>query len=254
MAILDNFVAYWRGEEASGSRADATGRGNTATVPGVDPASVTGKIGNAIQFVNGAGKSLQVADNADLSAGDNDLTWGCWCNLDTLVNGVMMSKYNISGNQREYLFYYNQNDHAPNNRFSLTVSSNGTAITTIDATAFGAISATTWYFVVGWHDSVNNLLGISVNDVASTAAYSSGIFDGTSAFRLGSLLNGATGVYEFNGKVDEPFVVRRVLTAAEITYLYNSGAGRSYADLVDASTAKSLFLPPPRIPLALLAR
>lgn len=113
-------------------------------------------------------------------------------------------------------------------RFKLDVDSNGGGTdTTVTANTFGAISAATWYFVVAWHDSVSNQIGISVNGTADTAAHSAGVFDGTGPFAIGARVN-ATSDY-WDGLIDEFGFWRRVLSGAEITELYNAGAGRDYA-------------------------
>lgn len=232
MALTDNFLAFWELEEASGTRADATGRGNSLTATN-SPANVSGKVGNAVQMNGGTFTALSRADNADLSGGDTDFTVGGWMYLDSLTNMVLASKYNTSGNQREYLLFYNQSDHATNNRFSWIVSSNGSAITTLDANNFGAASASTWYFVVAWHDSVNNQIGISVNNgTPNTSAYSSGVFDGTASFEIGRLLFGTTSIYGATARIDQVFFVRKVLTSTEITQMYNGGSGLSWAAMV----------------------
>lgn len=41
----------------------------------------------------------------------------------------------------------------------------------------------------------------------------------------------ADGTYLLNGRIDELALYKRVLTAAERTWLYNSSKGRSYANL-----------------------
>jgi hypothetical protein len=237
MAPPYNFISHWSLGEVSGTRVDnVVASANDLT----DINTVTqavGKIGNAAQFTAANFEALGHADNASLSTGDIDFTISAWVYLDTIHNGAILTKYQISGNQREYLLFYNNNDHAPNNRFSFVVSSNGTAITTIDATTFGAASTATWYFVVAWHDAVNNQIGISVNDVANTAAYSSGVFDSTAPFRIGELLNGASQIYPFNGRIDEAWFEKRMWSASDITDTYNAGAGRDYAYLSTAAAS-----------------
>lgn len=228
MGLSTNLTAYWSLEEASGTRVDATGRGNDLTAINA-PGNTTGKIGNAVSVNN---QYLERADNTDLSTGDIDFAIAAWCNLAALQNATIMSRYQLNGNQREYVLFYNQNDHVTNNRFSLIVSSNGTATTTLDATSFGAASTSTWYFVMGWHDSVNNVIGISVNDVSNTASYSSGVFDSTAPFDIGRLLNNTTPVYTFNGSIDEAaFWKNYVPNSTERTWLFNSGAARSYTEV-----------------------
>jgi hypothetical protein len=41
--------------------------------------------------------------------------------------------------------------------------------------------------------------------------------------------------FYLNGYLDEAFLYRRLLTLDEVTWLYNSGAGRAYADVNPSS-------------------
>jgi len=231
--LLNNLIAYWKMDEASGNALDAHTNALHLTAANA-PGSAAGKIETARTF-NGTNQYIELADNALLSTGDVDFTFSAWVYLATVTaNMTLLSKYNTSGNQREYLLFYNDGDHAPNNRMSFIISSNGTATSTVDATDFGAISVNTWYHVIAWHDAGNNQIGISVNNTATTAAYSSGVFDSTAAFILGGLNTGG-GIYRLSGRLDEIAMWKSaaggggVLTADQRTALWNSGAGLPYA-------------------------
>jgi hypothetical protein len=237
MGLSTNLTAHWSLEEASGSRADDTASAQTLT----DNNTVTqaaGIIGNAAQFTAANVEYLSRADNASLSTGDIDFAVAGWMYLDTLVNMVLAAKYEILGNQREYLLFYNHNDHVTNARFSFSVSNNGTALTTLDATNFGAPTTATWYFVVAWHDSVNNVIGISINaGTANTTAHTTGVFDSTATFAIGTLYNNASRVYPMNGRIDQvAFWKGHIPDATERTWLYNAGAGRTYAEIAAYET------------------
>lgn len=231
MGLSTNLTRHYSLEEASGSRVDDVAADTLTDVNTVTQA--TGKIGNAAQFTAANFEALSHADDATYSTGDIDFCFAAWSYLDTIHNGTILSKYQISGNQREYLLYYNQNDHATNNRFSLSVSNNGTTITTVDANNFGAASTATWYYVIAWHDSVNNQIGISVNDsTPNTTAHTTGVFDGTAVFNIGYLLNGAAQVYPYNGRTDQVAYWKNYIpNSTERTWLYNSGTGRTYAEI-----------------------
>lgn len=214
-----NLVA-WYTLESGGT--DATGRGNDLSATG-SPGYVAGVVGNAVDC--SSGNYLSRADTADLSTGDVDFTICGWVKIDTTSgsNWSIIDKYGGAGSGlREYLVYKN-----PSNQAALILSSDGnTQSISVTASTFGALSAATWYFVAAWHDSVNNIAGISVNGTSNTSAYSSGVRDSSQAFRVGH--GQFTG---FDGKIDEVCMYKRVLTTDELTWLYNSGAGRTYADL-----------------------
>jgi hypothetical protein len=101
-----------------------------------------------------------------------------------------------------------------------------------------------WYHIICWHDSVNNVIGISINDgTPDTAAHSTGSFDSTTDFVLGCA---ADLVGFLNGSIDEVgFWKGRVLGSAERSELYNGGLGLAYpfatitpADLVGQASLK----------------
>ena len=86
------------------------------------------------------------------------------------------------------------------------------------------LSSNTWYYVVAWHDSVGNQVGISVNDsVPDTAAFTFGSFDDVGTFAIGK-----ESVNYFGGTIDEVGFWKRTLTSGERTQLYNAGAGLAY--------------------------
>jgi hypothetical protein len=220
-SLLTSLVAFWKLGEASGARADSGPNGLSLT----DNNTVTqaaGKVGDAAQFTAANSEFLDVADNAPLSGSDRDVYCSGWLYLDTtgLFRGVMNKYTTVAGN-REYILYVTNA-----NILTLEVSGNGTATTARTATTFGALAATTWYFWEWYHDSVNDLIGIAVNRSAEqTAAHTTGIFNGTAAFALGS---NAGGLNYFNGRQDAVGFWDRIPSAAERDSLYNSGAGREY--------------------------
>ena len=86
-----------------------------------------------------------------------------------------------------------------------------------------------WYFVVAWHDSVANTINIQVNDVPySGCRFDGGLVPGTAYFAIG--FSGVTS--NMDGLLDEVGFWKRTLTADERTWLYNSGNGRSYDNIV----------------------
>lgn len=218
--LVIGWAGYWRLDEVSGLRYDSAGA-NTLT----DNNTVTqaaGKIGNSAQFVTANSESLSIVDNADLSMGDIDFTIVGWVYLDSkTVSRDLVSKWGVASNS-EYLLEYDQTS----DRFRFVVSNDGTATTVVSATTFGSPTIATWYFLMAHHDSVGNVIGISVNDGAvNTAAHTTGVKNGTSSFVLGGR---TTGSAFHNGRLDEVGVARRKLTTAEVTELYAAGAGKSY--------------------------
>lgn len=218
MALADNLISFWSLDEASGNALDAHGSNDLTDNNTVD--SATGIIGNARSFTKANSEYFSHADNADLSTGDIDFTFAGWANVSSYTGfpGIL-GKDNGGSGEREYGLY------TYSGRFRWYVSDNGTSEST--AVEFTGLTTATWYFFVVYHDSVNNIISISVNDgTPVTAAHSTGINDGTADFRIGDVPY--NNLY-MAGQIDELGFWKRVLTSSEITELYNSGSGRDYS-------------------------
>lgn len=219
MALKDNLVAHWSLEESSGSRADDFGSNTLTQNGGVGTAA--GKIGQAAQFVAASSQYLSIADNAALSMGDIDFTVGAWVYLDSTTNDRgIIGKY--GGTLNEYFLRF----RFSNLLFEFFVVS-GATIASCPATTAGTPSTSQWYFVVAWHDSIANTLNIQVNNgTVNTVAYSLGVNDSTGQFRVGDIPSLSRFM---DGRIDQPFVSKRVLTTQERTSLYNGGSGLAYS-------------------------
>lgn len=226
MAVITSLISYWSLDEASGNALDAHGSNPLTDVVGVSAG--TGVVAGARSYVS-ASAYFTHADNADLSAGDTDFSFQAWVKLtDKLASRVILRKWDGGGT--EYIFWYDFNV-LTSDRFSLAVRSGGGTLTHVEANTLGSPSTGTWYLVHGWHDSVNNLIGISVNaGTADTNAHSAGVADTSAVFDMGH--SEGTSNEDMVGLIDEAAMWRKVLSSTERTWLYNAGAGRSYADLV----------------------
>ena len=229
MAIIDNLVSYWKMDEASGNALDAHGS-NTLTDTNT-VTSGTGKISGGRQFTAANTERFELTSNADVSKSDEDFTFACWVKFDSLAAArAIISKY-LSSGLREYMLDYAVFNA---NRFTWGVSSTGSNYTTVVANNFGTASTGTWYHVVVWHDSVSNLIGISVNDgTPNTTSTSAGVFAGVQVFKIGAW---AVANAPMDGIIDEVGLWDRVLTSTERTDLYNSGNGLAYPFSVSGQT------------------
>lgn len=227
MALTDNLVAYWRLDEASGSRVDATGRGNDLTDNNT-VTQATGILGSAGQFTRANSEWLSRTDNSDLSTGDVDFTVQAWVYLDSKPASdysYIFTKSSTTGPVVEFNCYYD----TVADRFKFEIFDNPPSVSRVaTANNLGSPSLGTWYHIVGWHDAVNNLVGIAVNAGTANATATSGTAPGDTAapFELGRY--GALASRYMNGRIDEVGYWKRVLTSAERTALYNSGSGLAY--------------------------
>lgn len=217
-ALLTSLISYWKLNEASGTRLDShlanhLTDNNTVT-------SATGKIGNAASFASASSEYLSIADNASLSVADEDFTIGAWVNMSAKASDrFFIAKDDNSS--RDYGLYYSSGS----DRFTFYVFTPGGAYSEIRANNLGIPAVSTWYYIVAWHDSVNNTLNIQVNNgTADSVAHSAGARDQSAPFWIGR--GGGSGYVD--GLIDEVGFWKRVLTSSERALLYGSGSGLTY--------------------------
>lgn len=231
-AVITSLVSYWELNEASGTRNDAHSTNHLTDNNTV--LSTTGKVGTAADFETSTSEYLSRASNSALQAGDIDFTFAAWINLESATSGIIASKDSNAGSSRDYTLEYSTG-------FGPIFYVNGSFL----AGPGGTLSNSTWYFVVGWHDATANTTNLQIDNGTVNSTSTGGAAPDVSAsqFRIGAReYSGAEGY--FDGLIDEVGFWKKVLTPTERTWLYNAGAGRSYADIVaEASGAapKSLL-------------
>jgi Concanavalin A-like lectin/glucanases superfamily len=215
--LTTNLVAYWKLDEAIDPRADSTGLGSILTEWFGTAASAAGKIGNGVSVTTSTGY-LRCVSNTNLQMGDVEFTIACWVNFNNLSSSQTLVSKDNSTNY-EYDIYYNFTGGTL--RFYVDRPGTfGEAVVPI------ALTAGTWYFVVAVHDAVNDQVKISINNAAfNTAAFAGGPGITTGNFNIGAENN---GTLRASAIIDEVGIWKRVLSASEITTLYNGGAGLTY--------------------------
>jgi Concanavalin A-like lectin/glucanases superfamily len=216
---LDSLVAYWKLDEASGTRFDSHGTNHLADINTV--AQAAGRVGNAALFTPANNEALRAPDSASLSMGSNTaFTVALWVYFNVNPGAsdlrALFSKDDGAG-QREYYAY-----HTANQLLFAVFTPAGVHTPLVKITA---LSIGTWYFVCCWYDRAS--LNSQINGGAiSTVAFTAGVKDGTSAFELGRAQQLSTRILD--GRLDECGIWKRALSAAERSHLYDSGAGRTY--------------------------
>lgn len=226
--LLNNLIAYWALDEASGANNALDKHSNGLTLTQANsPGSATGKVYSGARTLNGSNQSFSRTSETLLQTGDVDVTFAAWVYLSSVsINHAIINKYVPYVNE-EFVLYYNYNDWYPAPYFTWIFGSG-----VVRATDFGAASANTWYLVIAWHDAANNQLGISVNGTETTTSYSSGVTATSAAFQLGL----ENTVYPLSGRIGPVAMWKStaggggVLTSTKRTALYNAGAGLAYAN------------------------
>jgi RHS repeat-associated protein len=218
-----NLIGWWTMDEASGTRNDSHSTNHLTSNNSVG--SIAGLKNTAAVFTTATPvQSLSIADNAALSTGDIDFTLSADVYLNSATTTQIIAVKGDPANQytRDYTLYYD----APSGKFGFKVG-NGTTGANVLST--DSVTAGQWYILTAWHDSVANTINLQVNNGSvSSVSYSSGAMNTTFALSIGAHTNGTSAL---DGRIDEVVIYKRILTAAERTWLYNNGAGRAYADL-----------------------
>lgn len=214
--LLNNLVAYWPGNEASGNLLDAhTNALHLAQSNTVGAAA--GKVyPTARKFEWSAAYH---ADNALLSTGDVDWTIAFWYKLSTNYGGVYLGKhYNMASNIEWFV-----------TSWGLAVSANGTTTNVLAKT----LTSAAWQLVVCWHDAVADTINIQTdNGAVSSKAHTGGTYNGTAKFAICADGDGHNWMLATVSPVafwKSAAGGGGVLTAAQRTALYNGGAGLAYA-------------------------
>lgn len=234
MALIDNLVSYWKLEEGTGTRVDSHGSNN---LTGTTRGAVTGKINNGEDFERTSSDYLTIADASqtglDLSG---DLSFSFWLKLEELpsVSATVfrfLDKQN-GGTTRSYTICSNNNVA---NSIECECYGDGTTanrrIGSAPANTFGVGDVGFWrHIVVTFDVDTGNWLiykdGISQTITTNNAGTVASIYNSTNAFTIGARSDGTTGYLD--GVMDEVGVWSRTLSGAEVTELYNSGAGLAY--------------------------
>jgi hypothetical protein len=214
--LLTGLVAYWKLDEASGSRADSSGNGSTLSLAAGAVPSRVGRVGNGADFV--PGNWLTCASNPNIVMGDIDFTIAGWLWFDTLASQNPLEKND--GTYIDYVIY-----GTPAGEYGAIVASPSGSV--LIQTPPG-VAANTWHFVVLQHDATTHTLSLSRdNGVGSASASTAGKppYVTTGSLTIGA---GRGGGYGFDGIIDEIGIWKRLLTPAEITQLYNGGVGLTY--------------------------
>lgn len=223
-------VAYWKLDEASGNRADATGHGNTA-VPVSDVGSRAGHINALAASFPGAADYLIVANGAQFDFGNSDFTLAGWVLLDVVfqADNEIIAKRNSTTGDLEFDVYSAGNEpplQPGEQAFQFDFAGVGQYYPYVACSSLTPNAIGVWYFVLASFDASAHLMSIRINN--GTADTADSTVD--NVVESGSLYIGGNNPNPFkalNGAMEEWGIWHRLLTSDEQDYLYNSGAGRA---------------------------
>lgn len=217
MALDTNLIAYWKLDESSGNASDATGNGFTASNSNSVGFS-TGKINNGAVF-NGVNQIFTYG-NIGIT-GSHAFTISAWIKTTQTSNnrGIVNIGTNSSTNKSFSMTQYdNGSDHFLKANFwgGGTIAIGETNINTGNW-VFCTVTYDGTYIKLYVNGSLEDTSGSVIGNITGSTNNYIGLEDSS----------GSNGLY-FNGMIDEVGIWNRVLTADEVTQLYNGGAGLSY--------------------------
>lgn len=216
MALADNLVTYWK---LDGDSIDEEGN-NTGTDTSMTYGTSVKVIVEAGIF-NGTTSKITIASLTSIPTGSASRSLQAWVRINDTGGGIICmygtastaAMFYLAINSTNVLFYGIARDYTP-------------------ATT-NAIN--TWFHVVLTYNGTTLRLYKNGSELGSGATLALNTATSTDMV-LGEQSGGFAGDGPLNGYLDEVVWWDRALSAAEVTELYNSGSGLSYADITGGGT------------------
>ena len=222
--LLKGLISYWKLDETNGTRSDSRSN-RTMSIQGSVGYDV-GIMGNCVTFVTGAANYLTTASDALLKNYNWSLgfTVAGWMYIPTAVDGraTLLSKYS-AGNTDWYLWLESSTSFS----FAIYDSVSGG----VSKGSNEAISVDTWYFLTGRYNPTTKKAELLINAVSKGA---SDALPNVPKNSYSALAINRTGSTYGTCRIDGVGLWSRYLSDAEVSQLYNSGAGLEYPFLGNA--------------------
>lgn len=213
--LLTGLVAYWKFDEAGSPAtfADAVNGFTGTNNNGIIANGATGKINNGI-FIQNNNQGVTVSNTLDLRASATPFSVALWFQIQGIqAGGAMIGEWGATRN--DFVLFCSS---APLQSIISFVASDDAAVTTqIDGPQIGLFAWT--YFVFGFDGSK---IFMYINAGAPITAAKAAVRRGGGSFIIGNY-QGLT--LPVPGYIDEVAYYNRALSAAEVSLLYNGGAG-----------------------------
>jgi hypothetical protein len=211
--LWDNLLAYWSGDNTAN---DSKGTYNGTLVNGATYS--TGKIGSGFSL-DGVNDYVDLGNVLNFD-GSTPFSVSSWVYTSSGVPQTYFSK--IGDGWKGYELSVNLGWGV---RFYLSGS-----IGLIDLTINGQLE-NEWQHIVFTYDGSKNANGVNgyINGVLRSKNINTNTLTGIVSTTTNAQISGRGGSSQiFNGSIDEVGVWNRAITSAEITELYNAGAGKQY--------------------------
>jgi len=205
-------VGYWKFDENSGTAVqDFSTSAANGTWAGTGTHWTTGKIRSAGDF-NGTDDLVSMGDVLDI-IGTSGMTISAWVKVDTFKDWGMIADKLVTGGN--YRFFTNADRSV---EFGIRNTANGYESV---KTAAAVLNAGQWYHLVATFNDVNTgkiYINGNPNPSATKSNFTLVRGNTTEALKFGRTNNNSVN---FDGALDEIRIYNRVLSAVEITQLYN---------------------------------
>lgn len=244
MALTDNLVAWWRLDEASGSRADSSGNGFTLTDNNT-VGSATGLVSAlAADFIPANSESLSTANATVNGTIVSATSWTLALWIYPEYDGVnrLAPVGNLDGAFSGILMLQKTTPTDGNRRASWQVWHNGGGVVGVEPPADAAVN--TWSFVVLKWDTATGKLYARTNATTTSGTTWTDTLSANAILYLGRRGSSLSGIGDYwDGRIGPVGLWSRALTGAELDTLYNSGAGLDPTISGQPAAARGVLVP-----------
>lgn len=235
MALRTSLVSWWELNETSGTRNDSHGVNHLTDVNTV--LSATGKQGNGADFEKDTSESLQIAEASQVGLDiTGDMSISAWVKWESQTNAQVNLICGKQDSATDFAYYFmNWDTEAPLGTRALALWLKRTDGTSKIFYKTYAFSTATWYHVTATYKASTGTVTFYINGSSIgthvDATYTAIKDITTGGFAIGARYNDEG--YTTDGIIDELGIWSKELTSAEVTQLYNSGNGLTYAQTAE---------------------
>jgi hypothetical protein len=229
--VITGLTSFWElNEQPSGTRLDSHSSNDLSDNNTVT--SAAGLVSNAAVFDDANSEYLR-SDSSDFDTTTSSFTictWVYFDNYDTTQS--IVTRYNGGGGgAHRWALRYIQSQNRLEFQWKLSTIAVATAPST------GA-----WHMVVAWYDAVAEEISIQVDlgTIDTTSTSGDAMSSANNPFLLGASDDNGIALF-LEGMIDQTGFWTKVLSADERSYLYNSGAGRSYAAMTAGGSSVAVY-------------